>query len=386
MAVGPSRSVRLGFTVFGLFWGIWAVAAADVERALHVRHGAFGLIYGSALAVAAVANAIGGPLAERRHPGTILTVALAAWATAIAAGATLRQPVALALTLVVIVAAGGLVDVNLNVIASASFTGDPGGFVRFHGRFNAGGVLGAALGAVALGQGVSWRWTWLLVAVMAFALAADPSAGREPSASTVDEVGSSPTRLHGAIGLLRRERLVPIALAFVLGTMVEGGVELWGVLYLRTQLASGLLVGGGSAVLAFAVATAARILVGPHAGSRGAVRGVALGSGTAAVGLLVMAATRTAVVSGVGLVLAAGGVSMLWPLLLSHAIEGRDRPAAIVGSITAMGYLGMVIGPALIGLIGQAVGLRWGLALLGAVSAVVAVLPAWSARRGSEVR
>src|SRR3954449_7003765 len=98
-----------------------------------------------------------------------------------------------------------------------------------------------------------------------------------PAGDTGDRVP-----LTGAVKLLRREALVMIALAFGVSAMVEGGVELWGVLFLRRQLSSGLLIGATSAVLAYAVATTARITLGPAAARRGSARGVTLGASVAA--------------------------------------------------------------------------------------------------------
>jgi MFS family permease len=376
--------VRIGFTLFGIFWGVWSVAATDIERALRLSHGAFGLLYAAALAVAGLANVIGGPLAERHPPVRVFAVALLGWAAAIAFGALARGTAPLALAVIAIVSFGGLVDVGLNVIATPAFDDDPGGLVRFHARFNAGGAIGAVAIGLALGHAISWRWAWATIAALALLLAA--ASWREDGARPIAHPHGDRPRLLGALSLLRAEGLVPVAIAFTVGTMIEGGVELWGVLYLRTQLHSGILVASVSAVLAFTVATVARVVVGPRAGSRGAVTGVALGGGAATVGFLVLASTHNAVVSGLGLVIAAGGASLNWPLLLSHASAGRDRPAPIVGSITAMGYLGLVIGPAIVGWIAQAVGLRWGLLFLAGGAALVAVLPAWSGRRGAEAR
>jgi MFS family permease len=364
---------------------VWSVAATDIERALHLGHGSFGLVYATGLAVAGLANAVGGPLADRYPPARLLGFALLGWAVAIALGASSPRPILLGLAVVTMVSVGGMVDVGLNVIATPAFDHDPGGLVRFHARFNFGGVVGAAAVGLALGHGISWRWAWAVIAGVAALLSLDALRAADGPVISPPAADDERPKLHGAISLLRRERLLPVATAFTIGTMVEGGVELWGVLYLRTQLHSGLLVGAGSAVLAFAVATAARVVVGPRAGRQGAVRGVALGAGAAALGLVVMAASDRAVVSGLGLVMAAGGVSMVWPLLLSHASAGRDRPAPIVGSITAMGYLGLVVGPAVVGWIAQAAGLRWGLLLLAIGAIFVAATPAWSAGRRAEV-
>jgi hypothetical protein len=84
---------------------------------------------------------------------------------------------------------------------------------------------------------------------------------------------------------------------------------------------------------------------------------------------------------GAGLVIAAGGISMCWPLLLAHATAGRERPGAIVGAVTAVGYLGLFAGPTLVGWIASGVNLRAGLLLLAVAAVFVAVAPNVPARR-----
>jgi fucose permease len=90
------------------------------------------------------------------------------------------------------------------------------------------------------------------------------------------------------------------------------------------------------------------------------------------VGLVVLALSREPWPAGAGLVLAAAGISMCWPLLLAHASRGSARPGAIVGSVTAVGYLGFVVGPAMIGFIADRAGLRVGVLVLAAAALYVA--------------
>ena len=76
-----------------MFWGSWAVAAADIQRALHVGTGGFGLLFSVALAGAAVSNAVGGTLAERHGIGRALGGALLAWSAAVTALGLVPGPV-----------------------------------------------------------------------------------------------------------------------------------------------------------------------------------------------------------------------------------------------------------------------------------------------------
>jgi MFS family permease len=157
--------------------------------------------------------------------------------------------------------------------------------------------------------------------------------------------------------------------------MVEGGIDLWGVLFLRTRFPSTLAVAVTSAVIAYLIAASARVLLGPAAGRRGAAQGVALGAGAATVGIVMLAIAPGPWFKGAGLVIAAGGISMCWPLLLAHATAGRARPGAVVGSVSAVGYIGFFAGPTIVGWLASATSLQGGLLLLAAAAVFVAIAP-----------
>ena len=63
------RPVGWVFVLFGIFWGGWAVAAANVERTLHLSNGGFGLLLSVSLVGAAISNAVGGTLCNDSGPG-----------------------------------------------------------------------------------------------------------------------------------------------------------------------------------------------------------------------------------------------------------------------------------------------------------------------------
>ena len=365
------RPIASVFVLFGVFWGGWAVAAINIEHTLGLSTGGFGLLLSVSLAGSAAANAVGGGLCERFGTPRVLGLSLASWAAFLVIGAAVRTPLALGITIVFVVINAGLVDVTINVASQAGLADQPGRLVRFHGLFNAGAAAGAALTGILLATHVSWRWVWVTVAVLTAVLAVICARSPLPGAGRGEHVP-----WHGALTLLREERLFVLAGVFALAAMVEGGIDLWGVLFLRSQLDSGLLLGAGGAVLGYSVATAARIVLGPSVGRRGPPRGVMIGAGTAAIGASLLAVAPTAAIGALGLVLAAGGISMCWPLLVSIAGRGRERGAAAVGAVTAGGYLGLVAGPALVGWTANAIGLRGSLGLLAAAAAGVAAVPA----------
>ena len=86
------RPVGWVFVLFGIFWGGWAVAAANIERTLHLTNGGFGLLLSLSLVGAATSNAVGGTLCQRFGTGRVLSTALVAWAAFLALGAATRVP------------------------------------------------------------------------------------------------------------------------------------------------------------------------------------------------------------------------------------------------------------------------------------------------------
>lgn len=365
------RPIGWVFVLFGLFWGAWAVAAVDIQHSLGLSVGEFGLLLSASLAGSAGANAVGGGLCERFGTARVLSLALGTWTAALVLGAASPTPAILGIAVVLVVVNAGLVDVAINVGSMSALADQPGRLVAFHARFNWGAAAGALVCGALLAAHVSWRWTWVAVAVTAAILAVICGGSRLPGGS-----GGASVPWHGALSLLRDERLFVVAGIFALSAMVEGGIDLWGVLFLRSSLASGLLLGAGGAALGYTVAAVTRTTLGPAVGRRGPPRGVAIGAGTAAVGTALLATAPVAAIGALGLVLAAGGISMCWPLLVAAAGRGRTRGAAVVGAVTAGGYLGLVAGPALVGWVAGAIGLRSALGLLAAVATVVAVVPA----------
>jgi MFS family permease len=364
------RPVALAFVLFGVFWGSWAVATADIERGLGFSHAEFGLLLAGALVGASAANAVGGPLTERWGTGRALSRGLLAWGALMIVAGALRSPAAFAVALTAMVSAGGAVDVVMNVVSAAAFASAPGRLVRFHGLFNAGAAAGALATGLMLHAGISWRWLWPFVGVAAIALGAASSRATLPAGDTGDHHS-----MIDSLRAVRRERLIVLSIAFAVSAMIEGGISTWGVLYLREQLASGILLGTAAAAAGFAVAAVARAALGPLAAAGGAGRGVTIGAGLAAAGLVMLAATDVAAVGAIGLVAAAMGISMCWPLLVARANAGRARPGLVVGGVTAAGYLGLVLGPAVVGGMASTVGLRGGLLLLAASALFVALAP-----------
>jgi hypothetical protein len=211
-----------------------------------------------------------------------------------------------------------------------------------------------------------------------------------------------------SVRAIHSQHLLLLAGAFAVTAMVEGGIDTWGVLYLRAHLAAGVLLGAGAYCLGQAIAVSTRSAAGGHFGRVGPRRGLVIGAGVAATGLALEAGSHEAALAAVGLVLAAGGISLCWPLVMTIASTvavasvpahrgdpgaGGERspgtappvsPAALVGALTAAGYAGWVAGPALVGWIADDAGLSTALFVLSGLAAGAGVaLSLMPARRSA---
>jgi hypothetical protein len=400
------RPVRATFVAFGVFWGTWAVAATNIERSLHFSAGRLGLLLSVSIGAGGVVAAGSGGLAERWGTARFLSRTLVGWGLVLLAAAGVADGAAFVATFVLSMMTAGLVDMAMNAAAAAGVAGDAGRMMRFHALFNAGALVGAAAAGTLLRAGVSWRWAWAAVGLGALVLAVgtrtallpgavdhSPAAVRARSSPEDlpdrDGAARGPSEPGGgwlrSMAAIRSQHLVVLALVFAVTAMVEGGIDTWGVLYLRTHLAAGVLLGAGAYCMGQAIAVTTRGGAGGRIGRIGPRWGLVIGAAVAAGGLAIEAGSDQSAAAAVGLAIAAGGISLCWPLVMAVASRvalasvpagapgpvaagaqaDTVSPAALVGALTATGYVGWVADTA---------GLSAGLFLLSCLAAVAALV------------
>jgi hypothetical protein len=365
------RPIAAAFIVFGFFAGAWAVSAIDVERTFGLSDLELGLLLAAGIFAATGVAAIGGALTDRLGARAALTRGLLAWAALLVVAGVAPGLGLFVVAFPLALAAGGLIDVVMNIVAADALAHEPGMLVRFHGLWNGGAVIGALGAGVGIRLGASWRAVWIGIAASALVTALYVWRTHVPQPPRRDH----PSMWRAVIGL-RHEGLTVLAIVFAASAMVEGGIATWGVLYLRSHLELGVLVGVTAYVVGEVLATIARIGGGGIAGALGSRRAVALGAALAAGGIALEAVSGRSGPAAAGLAAAAVGISVVWPLLIADVNNEAEHAALAIGGVTACGYLGMVAGPPLVGLISGAFGLEAGLLVLSGVALFVALTPA----------
>jgi fucose permease len=359
------HAVHAAFFVFGVIVSALGVHVPSIRAHYRLDDGALSLAL-LAIAVGAVLC-----LAFAGRWIAALGVRLVAAAAACAMGvalALLLQFDNFAPLLVVMLLFGasvGLFDVAINT---------EGAFIEsalqrkvmstMHGMWSLGGMAGAALGAWWLEREVAPLVQLRAVAVGAVAVALMAVACMLPRHAPPGELGATAARWSGLPRAARRT-LIALGLLAVLGLLAEGAIYDWSTLYLqRERGAPQALVAIGFACFSAAMAA------GRFGGDwlRGRMPAARLLRATALLSACAMAVvllSNTVMWALLGLALLGLGLANVIPLLFVAASRVDGVSAATgIALVSSLGWVGVVIGPPLVGGVAQASSLAWALWLV----------------------
>ena len=243
-----------------------------------------------------------------------------------------------------------------------------------HGCFSLGTVIGAGLGILA--NAVSFSVVAHLVltgalgaALLVWALPAVPPGTGQVTVQERAEQAATP-----GPALWKDSRLILIGCIVLAMALAEGTANDW--LPLVMVDGHGLDATLGSAVYAIFAAsmTVGRFAGGPIVARVGRSRVLMVSALFAAVGLALVAYVDHQAVAVTAVVLWGLGASLGFPLALSAAGDSGPNPAARVALASIIGYLAFLVGPPLLGFLGEAVGLRGALIVPLGVVLIAAVL------------
>ncbi|MFJ2995439.1 MFS transporter [Pandoraea sp. NPDC087047] len=248
-----------------------------------------------------------------------------------------------------------------------------------HGCFSLGGMAGALVGGVWLAHHGSPQWhiglaalgCAVVIIVGARFMQPDMLPGEAPVASADTE--PSPARAHTPPPVLseasRRKlhrKLMGFGVLAFLGLVVEGAMYDWTAVYMREVVsAQGAWIGAGYA--AFSVGMAAGRFSGDPVRARmGGARLLRASSLVCVGGVLLALLWREPAAAVAGFALAGLGLSNVMPVMFAASGEvARSAGMASAEAIAVMArlaYLGLLIGPVLIGAIAHGISLPVALA------------------------
>ena len=356
LARSEQLSTRIAFFIAGFALAAWAPLVPYVKLRAGLDDGQLGILLLCLGLGSLVAMPISGALAGRLGCRDVLVASSAMIVVALPLLATLTHPVLLALALVLFGGGIGSVDCVINmqavIVERASGKSMMSGF---HGLWSVGGIVGSAGVSALLGLGASTLLAAVSVVIcLLIALViATPHFLTQPGDS------------HGAGWVIPRGSVLFIGgLCFIL-FMTEGSVLDWSAVFL-TQVRGVDPAHAGLGFTAFSITMTAGRLFGDSIVRRvGGSKVMILGGLCAATGFAMATIVPFWPAALIGYALVGAGCANIVPVLFTAVGRQKSMPEAIaVPAVTTIGYAGILLGPALIGLISQATSLTAALLIL----------------------
>ncbi len=365
-------SVLAIFFVHGAVFATWVSRIPAVQASLDLSTSRLGF----ALLGVAVGSFLSMPVAtgliERFGSKRVTALASLGFCCALILPPLTRTSLTLGLALAVLGALAGAMDLSMNAQGVAVETAAAKPFMSsFHAAFSLGGMAGAVTGgAVAkAGVGVLPHLSAAALVFFIFVLSVSPYLLSTPPSRHRERTHRRLTPAVVGLGA--------ICFCFFLG---EGAVADWSALFLLRNVHSGPAQSTtGFALFSGAMATGR--LAGDSLRARfGAVMLVRNGALLAAGGLTLALLAGNVYASLAGFAIAGFGCSIIVPIAFA-ATGSLPQPAGSLAGVVTMGYLGLFIGPPLIGMAAESLTLRGALFLV--VILFLATVPLASMTRSS---
>ena len=346
----PRTAVTTLFFLNGVVFSSFFARLPAVKSNLGASDGELGLALFLATAGLVVAQPLAGWMIARGGVMAVAVPATIVYAAGLPLAARASSIDALAAVLFAMGLANGVLDVAINVMGvEVERSRGRRMLSSMHAAFSFGVVAGAGGGVLAAGAEMGPE-AHLAIAAGVVALVALLAFAGLPRGGTLDggPAFARPSRALLALG----------AAAFCV-LLAEGSVTDWSAVFLNDEA-------GGSEALAaaglttFSLFMAVGRLAGDGLAERfGAVAVVRAGTILAAGGLGLALATAAPAPAIAGFVLMGAGLAGTFPLIVGAAARaGGDAQAPAIAAVSGAGYVGLMAGPATIGLLSDAAGLR----------------------------
>lgn len=361
----PDMAVyRLTFLMSGLCMGAWAPLVPYARTRAGVDDGALGLLLLCLGLGSLVMMPLAGVLNARKGCRFTMHIGIALVLLTLPMLATTHSFAGLMVALTVFGAGCGAVDVTMNVqgvmVERATGRSLMSGF---HGLFSLGTIVSAA-GMTAL----LWLGATPLLAssaVMAALVAFVLTAGRQMLGRSGEE--GSP------IFVRPNRKVLLLGTLCLLAFLAEGAILDWSAVFLTEERGVEHSI-AGLGYATFAVMMALGRLNGDRIVLKLGSRAALIGGGLIVVlGFLMVVLITNWWLNLVGFAVIGAGLANIAPVYLSLAGAQRAMPGELaIAAATSIGYLGILMGPALIGFVAHSTSLS--VALLAVASSMIAVM------------
>ena len=353
---GSRLATRIAFFVAGFGLACWAPLVPLAKARLGVSDGLLGLLLLCLGLGSVLCMQFAGPFISKLGARPIVIIGGIGQAILLPFLAFAPDLLTMAAALLLFGGFLGLLDVSVNVHAvEVEKRSDKPLMSGFHGLFSVGGFIGSLLLTALLSMHVSPTAgaigaSALMIVAMVF---------------VAPRLIDTPQADEAPLFVVPRGIVALLAILAAITFLMEGAMLDWGALLLTSkELLPTAQAGIGYSV--FAVAMTAGRLTGDAVVARfGDGRIMFWGGILAIVGYIVLLAAPIAALTLLGFLLIGLGTSNTVPVLFRQAgAQMVMPPGHAIAAVTAVGYAGVLVGPAGVGFLAQAIGLPGALVVL----------------------
>lgn len=354
--LAPQHRIYAAFAIYAFALGNIFPRLPDIKQAMGVREGALGLSLIGTPVGTLIALTFAAPLLERVGFRRALLTLIPLTAIGFAVAAHAPNPLTFFLLLVPVGLVIGSTEILVNVEADRTEHLVGRRIMNRAHSFWSFGFFGAGLTGAAIAHlGIPPQTHLLLVIPVILVAVAVFLGGYQPAPLREAPSGDAAPRFaRPTVAILV---LVAVTLS---GVLMEGASLDWSAIYMRSVYDSGPFVSGFAvATFAFSQATSRFFADGflERYSPAGVARFLVL---ILAVGIGLVFFAPAVPLSLFGFVLIGIGVSALFPMAMSAAAQRTDRASAInVASLAQLSFGTFLIGPPLLGLVAQDIGIQW---------------------------
>jgi len=362
-----TASVGAAFAMLSILFGAWITRIPDIQYQAGLSEGQLGLALLGLPIGAIMIMPFMGTLIHRYGAGKITWISCLCYAISMILPAFAYNMWSLAAALIAVGLASGSMDVAMNAAAAAIEKKENKLIMSTsHAMFSLGGMIGAGMGSIITGVGIS-PVSHLVTTTIIVVLVALGLKKHWLGISSFSDGGHQwawPTR--------------SLALLAVIGFSVflsEGAIADWSAVYLRNTLEGGAFL-SGLGYAGFSLTMAVGRLYGDMVIPKWGPRYILGGGGLLAafsLGIALLLANPTVAV--IGFTFAGLGLSCVVPIIFSAAarIPGIS-PGSGIAAISSLGYIGFMIGPPAIGFAAESFGLSIALFLVAILCLMIGLV------------
>ena len=359
------------FSAFGVLFGTWQVLVNDLINALGLSPAQIGISISWGLVGSIPAMFIANRIAKRIGLRLILLSSSIVIALMLANLATITSYVALFRVLFLLFGMAGVYDMTINAAAIALKAFSPKGFLIYlHAIFSGAAAFSAVVIGLLLNAGVSYKTLFFGGALMTGGLGLIATLLLGNLNLTPSQMSKQHQRK--ANHSTWNSTMFLIVVIAVIANLAQGAIENWSAIYLRTTLTYTALLGASGVAIFHTAMLIGRISTGVAIKHLNISKFIVVAGGATSMGIALTLLNISSFITLSGILLMGIALATIQPIafiLAGANMPNRANEASTL--ITTTSYIGLLVGPILIGGIAEFTSLKVALSSIGLIGFLI---------------